>query len=138
MDYEIDLDPTHSVIRLTVIEAMVSLECAEDCYKHLSQFAASGGPYAAIYNLSMAKNTTIPTETIRNFARRSHPIPGEQARVLVGKQPVIYGLGRLFQICLDDVGQKFEVVHTLEEAYNIVGVRAEDFTMCHFIGPKAA
>src|SRR5262249_24776663 len=53
----IDLDPTHSVIRLTVLEESVSLKCAEDCYRHLLVFTSNGGPYAAIYDLSMAKST---------------------------------------------------------------------------------
>jgi hypothetical protein len=138
MHSQIDLDPTHSVIRLTVMEESVSLECAEDCYQRLSLLASSGGPYAAIYDLSMAKDTTIPTEMVRSFALRSPPIPGGKARVIVGKEPVIYGLARLFQICGDNVGQEFEVVHTLEEAYDIVGVRPEDFTVCLVPGPRAA
>ena len=131
MHSQIDLDPTHGVIRLTVMEEMVSLECAEDCYRHLSQVAYSGGPYAAIYDLSMAKGTTIPTEMVRNFARRRPPMPtGKEgkARVVVGKEPSIYGLARLFQICGDNIGKEFEVVHTLEEAYDIVGVGPKDFT----------
>ena len=131
MHSQIDLDPTHGVIRLTVMEEMVSLECAEDCYRHLSQVAYRGGPYAAIYDLSMAKGTTIPTEMVRNFARRRPPMPAGKegkARVVVGKEPVIYGLAPLFQICEDNAGETFEVVHTLEEAYDIVGARPEDFT----------
>ena len=31
-------------------------------------------------------------------------------------------------MCSDNVGGEFEVVHTLEEAYDIVGARSEDFT----------
>ena len=37
MRYQVDLDTAHSVIRLTVIEEMVSLECAESCYQGLSR-----------------------------------------------------------------------------------------------------
>jgi hypothetical protein len=33
MHYQVDVDPAHSVIRLTVIEEIVSLECAEGCYQ---------------------------------------------------------------------------------------------------------
>jgi len=129
MHSQIDLDPTHGVIRLTVLEEMVSLECAQDVYKQLSQVASKGGPYAAIYDLSMAKGTTIPTEMVRAFARRIHPIPaGERKHVVVGKETNIFGLARLFQICGDNVGKEFETVHFLEEAYEIVGVRPEDFT----------
>jgi hypothetical protein len=128
MDYEIDLDPTHSVIRLTVIEAMVSLECAEDCYHRLSQVASSGGPYAAVYDLSVARDTTIPTDMFRCFARRSPSIPTGRPHVVVGKFSVVYGLARLFQMCGESVGKEFAVVHSLDKAYEIVGARPEDFT----------
>src|SRR5262249_43981183 len=121
MHSQIDLDPTHGVIRLTVLEESVSLECAEDVYKHLSEVASRGGPYAALYDLSWAKGTRFPPDLFRAFARRSHPFPGGKTRVVVGKEPHIYGLARLFQICGDNVGKEFEVVHTLEEAYDIVG-----------------
>ena len=66
MHSQIDLDPTHGVIRLTVLEEMVTLECAQDVHKHLSELASrGGGPYAAIYDLSRAKGTTIPTDMVR-------------------------------------------------------------------------
>ena len=54
--YQIDLDLVHSVIRLTVTAETVTLELAEDIYRHLSEAASSGGPYAAIYDLSAAKH----------------------------------------------------------------------------------
>ena len=41
---------------------------------------------------------------------------------------MIYGLARLFQLCGESVGHPFELVHSLKEAYNIVGGRPEDFT----------
>src|SRR5215813_2377519 len=51
MDYRIDLDPAHRVIRLTVT-AVVTEELAEECYQSLSFIASRGGPYAAIFDLS--------------------------------------------------------------------------------------
>jgi hypothetical protein len=128
MHFEVDLDPTHSVIRLTVTEEVVSLECAEICYKVLSQISSSGGPYAAIYDLSVARDTTITTQMVKNFASRTPSVPTGRPQVVVGKAPVIYGLGRLFQTSGERLGGQYDVVHTLEEAYKIVSVRPEDFT----------
>ena len=54
--YQIDLDPVHSVIRLTVTAETVTLELAEDIYRHLSEAASSGAPYAAIFDFSAAKH----------------------------------------------------------------------------------
>jgi hypothetical protein len=130
MHYQVDVDPAHSVIRLTVIEEIVSLECAEGCYQGLSRVTSSGGPYAAIYDLSRVKDTSIPTEMVRSFARRAPSIPMGRAHVVVGKEPAIYGLARIFQMCSEFLGRQFSVVRSLEEAYEIVGAHPEDFTVC--------
>jgi len=34
----------------------------------------------------------------------------------------------MFQISGESIGSEFQVVHTLKEAYDIVGARPEDFT----------
>ena len=133
MYYQIDLDPAHSVIRLTITEEMMTLEYAEQCYRHLRLLTASGGPYAAIYDLSIAKGATIPTELIRSFVSRRPAVPKGRKQVVVGKEPQRFGLARLFQMCSEGPkgeGPEFEVVHSLEEAYKIVDVHPEDFTQC--------
>lgn len=42
MHFQAHLDSTHSVIRLTAMEEMVSLECAEDVYQRLSPLKTPG------------------------------------------------------------------------------------------------
>jgi len=128
MHYQIDVNPKNSVIRLTITEKIMTLECAEDCYQRLSRLTSSGGPYAAIYDLSVTTDTTIPVGIVRSFARRKPSIPTGRPHVVVGKFPAIYGLARVFQMCGESIGSDFQVVHTLEEAYEIVGVWPEDFT----------
>jgi hypothetical protein len=130
MHYQVDLDPTHSVIRLTVMVESVSLECAESCYQGLSRVTSTGGPYAAIYDLTRARDTTMTTEMVRSFARRCPSIPTGRPHVVVGKFPFIYRMARLFQMCGESAGCEYEVAQTLEEAYVIVGARPEDFTVC--------
>ena len=138
MHCQIDLDPTRWVIRLTVMEEIVSLACVETCYRQLRQVTSSGGPYAAIFDLTRARNTSIPTDLVRGFARRKPSIPTGRRHVVVGQFPMVYGLARLFQMCGESVGKEFEVVHKLEEAYEMVEVRPEDFTECVFTTDLAA
>ena len=57
--YQIDLDPVHRVILLTVTAEVMTLEMAQDIHTRLTQIASSGGPYAAIFDLSAVKDTTI-------------------------------------------------------------------------------
>src|SRR5262249_19767611 len=52
MDFVIDLDPTHLVLRATITVTVLTEELAEDYYQVLSLVASHGGPYAAIYDFS--------------------------------------------------------------------------------------
>ena len=138
MHYQVDLDPTNSVIRLTITEKIMTLECAEDCYQRLSQFTSRGGPDAAIYDSFATKDTTIPTNMVRSFARRKPSIPTGRPHVVVGNGPVIYGLAHIFQMCGESIGSEFQVVHALEEAYRIIAERPEGFTQRLFPAALAA
>ena len=128
MHFEIDLDPTHQVLRVTVTAAVATHELAEDCYRCVQRIASCGGPYAGIWDLSGVKNTTESTDQIRDRAERDPAIPAGRICVVVAKEPVIYGLSRMVELRRDSMGGQLQVVHTLEEAYDIVGVRPEDIT----------
>jgi len=138
MDYQIDLDPTNSVIRLIVTAEIVSLELAEDIYIRLARITSRGGPYAAIFDLSGVRRSTIPAEAIRDFAFRAPAVPEGRIRVHVAKEPSLYGLARMFQLYRDSMEGQHRVVHSLKEAYEIVGVRPEDFTERLFPKDKMA
>ena len=108
MDYEIDLCPTHHCIRLTVSAETVTNELAEEIYKHLVELTSEGGPYAAIFDLSATRYTTMPTESVRSWGRHRPPaIPmgfcpfcgATRKQVVVGTEPVIFGLARVFEMC---------------------------------------
>jgi hypothetical protein len=103
---------------------------AEEIYTRLTRFSSSGGPYATIYDLTMVKDTTVPVDMVRLFARRNPSVPMGRPHVVVGEAATIYGVARLFQLCREKVYGHFDVVHTLEEAYRICEVHPEDFTQC--------
>ena len=138
MDFVIDLDPTHLVLRATITVAVLTEELAEEYYQVLSQVAAHGGPYAAIYDFSRVTSTTLSPSAIRGFAKRPYPVPGPRHRMAVAKQPAMFGLARMLQLYQDMLGEHFRVVRSLEEAYEMLGVRPEDFTQCLVPAVRAA
>src|SRR5215471_20685401 len=71
MEFQIDLDPTHDVIRLTLTSGVVDLRCAEEVYTRLQRVAYVGGPYAGIYDLSAVTGTIISPIMVRGFAQRA-------------------------------------------------------------------
>ena len=58
--------------------------------------------------------------------------------MIVGKAPVIYGLLRMLELISDCLGEQLQVVCSMEEAYDRVGVRPEDFTEHLFPEDRAA
>jgi hypothetical protein len=138
MDYVIDLDPRHRVIRAAITAPVLTEELAEEYYQSLSLFASRGGPYAAIYDFSGVTSTTLSPTAVRGFARCPYPVPGPRHRVLVAKEPVIFGLARMLQLLQDVRGEHFQVVRSLVEAYAMFGVRPEHFTQRVFPKDLAA
>jgi hypothetical protein len=128
MDYQIDLDPTHRVLRTTITAAVLTEELLDDSYQVLSLVASRGGPYAAIFDFSGVTATTLSSDAIRDFALRAPAVPEGKTCVVAAKEPLIFGSARMVQLNRDFLAEQFHVVRSLEEAYETVGVRAEDFT----------
>ena len=128
MGYVVDLDPTHSVIRITITAEIVTPELAEEIRIRFARVVSSGGPFAAIVDGSRVTSWTEPAVAIRDAAFRDPAVPGGRAHVTVAREPSVFGLARMFQLCRDFFGEQYQVVDSLEEAYGIVGARPEDFT----------
>ena len=128
MDFHIDLDPTQLVVRGTITAAVLTEQLADDYYRALSRVASRGGPYAAIFDLSVVTRTTMSHDAIRGLASRPPAVPAGRTRVIAAKEPHIYGLARMFQLSRDFMGGQFQVVRYMEEAYEMIGVRPADFT----------
>ena len=128
MEYRIDLDPTHVVIRLTVTAEILTPELAEDIHVRFGQLVPSGGPYAAIVDLSRVTSWKLTADEVRRFALADLAVSGGRTQVAVAREPSVFGMSRMFQQYRDFFGKQYQVVHSLDEAYGIVGVRPEDFT----------
>jgi hypothetical protein len=127
MDYVIDLAPMHGVLRGTVTSAFTDEGCT-DLYRTVERIASRGGPYAGILDLSQAPAFPISARTVRVLAETNPALPAGRPRIIVASTPVIYGLARMFELCRDSMGGELQVVRSLEEAYDRLGVRPEDFT----------
>ena len=127
MDYRIDLDPTHRMLRLTAGKVLTN-ELAREIHQTMARLASHGGPYAIIGDLSEVEDDRLAPEIAAELAAAGSPIPGGRLWVLVGKQPVRDSFGRMFELTRNWMGEKFELVESVDEAYSMLGVRPEDFT----------
>ena len=126
MSYVIDFDPTHQVLRVMATGTVADQEFRE-MYACLSHLAATGGPYAAIFDMSGVTKDQLSAEAIRDVAQEPPAVPVGKLRVVVAPRLVDYGLGRMFELWRDGMGGQFQVVRSVDEAYTMLGVSAEDF-----------
>jgi hypothetical protein len=128
MNFHIDLDPVHLVIRLTVTQATLSDESLAEVYRALSQAASEGGPYASILDLSQVVDVPLSANAIRALAATDPAVPVGRPRVVVAREPAMYGLSRMFELTRDSMNGNFHVLREIDEAYAMLNVTAEDFS----------
>jgi hypothetical protein len=127
MAYMVDLDPTHRVIRITVTTAVTD-ESFKHIYRSIARFAAKGGPYASILDLSQVVDFPISSDTIRAFAATAPAVPGGRPRVIVAPRPEVYGLSHIYEMHRDSMGVEVQVVRSVDEAYELLKASPKDFT----------
>jgi len=128
MEFVVDLDPKHRVLRITVTAALTD-ESARNIYRAVAQLALQGGPYAVITDFSQVVDFPLSAETIRSLAASALPIPlGDRPNVMVARQPALFGLARMFEMHRESMGVELEVVHSIDEAYDLLNVAPQDFS----------
>jgi hypothetical protein len=129
MDFAVDLDPTHRVLRITVATDLTDEAC-KNIYSGIKRLASRGGPYqGTILDFTQVVDFPVSSETIRALASTGPAVPGEGARILVAREPALYGLARMFELYRESMGGKLQtVVQSLDEAYELLKVTPQDFS----------
>jgi hypothetical protein len=136
MDYVIDLDPTHLILRVTIGKVLTD-ELSQEIYRAVERLASRGGPFAGIFDLSKVEDDRVSPEVAAEQAVSDPPIPGKRLSVLVAK-PVLYEHLRMVELTRNWMGGQTELVESMDEAYRLLGVRPEDFSQRLFPKKLAA
>ena len=138
MDFVVDLDPKHCVLRITVTTVLTD-RAGRDIYHAIGLLASRGGPYAVITDLSQVVDFPLSADTVRALAATALPIPlGDRPSVMVARQPALFGLARMFEMHRESMGVQLEVVHSIDEAYDLLKVAPQDFSERLFPADLAA
>src|SRR5215471_17036109 len=114
MDFVVDLDPKHCVLRITVTTALTD-RAGRDIYQAVARLVARGGPYAAITDLSQIEDFPISANTVRALAAAAPAIPlGDRPSLIVARQPALFGLARMFELYRDSMGGQLQVVQSID------------------------
>jgi hypothetical protein len=127
MDYVIDLDPTHLILRITVSRVLTD-ELSLEIHRTVKRLASRGGPYAQIADFSKVEESDRISPEIAAEIAIDPPVLGERPSLLVARQPAIHEQARMIELTRNWMGRQVEFVESVDQAYRILGVRPEDFS----------
>jgi hypothetical protein len=122
----VDFDAKNNILRGT-LEGPMTGTILLDLYKRATEFMASHPPCRGILDFSRVTEFEISSDAIRQVAASPPVFPPGYMRVLVIPQIFIYGLARMFQILGEKSRPELQVVRTMEEAFQLLGVEDPEF-----------
>ena len=126
MDFSLQADPEHRVLLVT-LGKIVTEASALAAYTAVEQFIVAEGPHSGITDLSYVEKLNVSSDFIRCLAAKPPMIPDGMSRIMVAPRTDIYGVSRMFQLLRDSRGSYLEVVHTLKEAFELLGMESPHF-----------
>lgn len=125
--YVMDFAPEKRILRVSFDGSMTDAIMIE-AFQRVRQFVRTQGGCCAIADFTEASMANVSGELIRGLAKQPALIPDQYVRVVVGRQDSAYGLARMYQIIGGESRSNLHVVRTLQEAYDLLGVSAAEFS----------
>ena len=119
VEFALRFDAQHRVLVVTM-GAVVSEASAAAAVSAVKSFFAIEDPVSGIADLSAVEKVAVSASFVKYLAVRPPAIPTPKRCIVVAPRDVTYGLSRMFQILRD--GVNFEVVHSMKEACDLLGI----------------
>jgi hypothetical protein len=132
VDFTLQSDSEHRVLLIT-LGKIVTEASALATYTAVEQFIAAEGPHSGITDLSGVEKLNVSSDFIRFLAAKPPMIPDGMSRIAVAPRTDIYGVSRMFQLLRDSRGSYLEVVRTLKEAFELLGMESPHFKTVAFV-----
>jgi len=127
VDFTLQSDAEHRVLLVT-LGKIVTEASALAGYTAVELFIAAQGPHSGITDLSGVEKLNVSSDFIRFLAAKPPMIPDGMSRIAVASRADIYGVSRMFQLLRDCRGSYLEVIHTLKEAFELLGLESPHFS----------
>lgn len=127
LSYQFDFDSRNSILRCR-IKGHVTDEIIKEYYFVAADCFAQVCPLRGVFDLSTVVSFEISAQAIRELASRAPVMPDpSRVRVIVAPSNNMFALARMFQFEGAGTRPNLHVVHTLREAWEILGVHRPQF-----------
>jgi len=127
MAFQLHVDHANRIILLSVDGDLTDRVLLEG-YAALRSCFEYYGACDCIVDYSRLTAVSISSQGVRYLADRRPIYPMDCLQFNVAPQNEMYGMARMFQLLSSDSRPNFRVVHTLEEALEMIGVKSPTFT----------
>ena len=127
VEFKLKFDHEHKLLLITMGE-VVTEASALAATAAVRTFAAAQDLRSGIADLSAVERIEVSTNFIKYLAARPPAIPAEKTIILVAPRDETYGMSRMFQMLRDGLGGWFHVVHSMVEAYELLGIESVNLT----------
>lgn len=125
--FHIDFDPVHRVLRVSPF-GVVTDEIVANADKAVRQFLADEGAEFGIFDYSAAAEVRVTTGYVKAFAELAAPARPMKLRIAVAPQAALYGLNRMCGMLIEGKRSDFQVVRSMKEAEDLIGLGSLDFS----------
>jgi len=125
MSLLMEFDERNNILRLT-ISGPLNDAIMFEVFEAASRYASSHPPCRSITDVSKVTANEISSGAIMQLAKTPAVAPG-LVRIVVAANDHSYAIARMFQMLSEGTRPNFHVVHTMDEAYNLLGVESPEF-----------
>ncbi len=126
--HRFEFDPVNSVL-LARLQGRLTESLLSEYSAAIRKYAVQTDARAGIFDFSFITDVNVSSDFIRDLARGAPSFPDamRRPRIIVAPEKHVFGLSRMFQIMGEDTRPLLQVVHTMEEAFRELNIKAAHF-----------
>jgi hypothetical protein len=131
MPLRFEFDQANKILLLHLEGQLRDESVAESC-RAIRKYWATTGARMGIVNFSPVTEFALSGNLMTQLAQQEPCMPDGTScpRVIVAPETRVFGLARMFQILAENTRPTLSVVHTLDEAFEELGVQSPHFEPC--------
>jgi hypothetical protein len=128
MAFRFEFDTANKIL-LARFDGILTDELLAEFYKATRKYSTATDASAGVVDFSSVTEFAVSSELLRQLGRAEPAMPDatRRPRIIVAPQTHAYGLFRMFQLTGEDTRPLLTVVHTMDEAFAVLGVQSSHF-----------
>jgi hypothetical protein len=123
-----ELAEAECLLRIT-LDGRVTNAILLDVWSNATRIATALPPSKTIVDLSGITELEVSSDLVASIARVSPVRPRDYREVFVAPREVVFGMSRMFQILAEPTRHNLQIVRTMREAYEFLGVESPAFVL---------